>query len=141
MLNEALSLELHKDIMLEHHLDHNIYPSQIALLHFAGEAIRLINEDKPCEHLVAIRQSDGVIGKLCNKDIPVTASELVEALKLEFFLDNDDDECLTDPDFWDCECETHYIHEKTIQPECGICKAIHTEQPDSQISELSGFYV
>ncbi len=37
--------------------------------------------------------------------------------------------------FWDCECETNYIHPKT-QKVCFDCNAIASEQPDSRVDEV-----
>jgi len=38
-------------------------------------------------------------------------------------------------DFWDCECETNYIHSKNIKL-CLNCNANQEEQPDSRQSEV-----
>lgn len=39
------------------------------------------------------------------------------------------------PDFWDCECETSFIHSKDI-PSCPQCGALREEQPDSIDHEI-----
>jgi|TARA_R110000744_G_scaffold3963_2_gene14662 hypothetical protein len=42
----------------------------------------------------------------------------------------------TNPDFWDCECEFDYIHNKGITLSCLICNTSHAEQPDSREIEV-----
>ena len=42
----------------------------------------------------------------------------------------------TNPDFWDCECEFNYIHNKSITLSCFICNTSHEEQPDSREIEV-----
>ena len=43
---------------------------------------------------------------------------------------------LTTPLFWDCNCETNYIHSST-EYHCALCGAINNdEQPDSRIDEV-----
>ena len=42
----------------------------------------------------------------------------------------------TNPDFWDCECEFDYIHNKSITLSCLICNTSHEEQPDSREIEV-----
>lgn len=37
--------------------------------------------------------------------------------------------------FWDCECETNYIHPKSVSV-CPHCGAISDERPDSRIDEV-----
>lgn len=41
----------------------------------------------------------------------------------------------TNDDFWDCECDTEYIHTKQIS-ECSVCGAKQEDQPDSFKSEV-----
>ena len=41
----------------------------------------------------------------------------------------------TTSDFWDCECETEYIHHSG-QPCCTKCGAIREECPDSRVAEV-----
>lgn len=41
----------------------------------------------------------------------------------------------TTPDFWDCECEHHFIHHYT-ENECPYCGSIREAQPDSRIDEV-----
>jgi len=42
---------------------------------------------------------------------------------------------LTTPYFWDCNCETDFIHSKT-EKRCSICHAKSHEQPDSRVDEV-----
>jgi len=42
---------------------------------------------------------------------------------------------ILNPNFWDCECESDYIHAKT-QKSCKFCGAIRDEQPDSRQAEI-----
>ena len=42
---------------------------------------------------------------------------------------------ILNPNFWDCECESNYIHAKT-QKSCKFCGAIRDEQPDSRQAEI-----
>ena len=37
--------------------------------------------------------------------------------------------------FWDCECESGYIHPKTLK-QCPKCQACHSDQPDSRVAEV-----
>ncbi len=39
------------------------------------------------------------------------------------------------PDFWDCECERNYIHDKN-QSVCGVCNTVADEQPNSRVDEV-----
>ena len=45
-----------------------------------------------------------------------------------------------DTEFWDCECETKYIHHKARLSECRRCGAIADEQPDSRANEVKYMY-
>lgn len=38
-------------------------------------------------------------------------------------------------DFWDCECEENFIHQKSV-PICDICNSHQEEQPDSRLEEI-----
>ena len=43
----------------------------------------------------------------------------------------------TNPDFWDCECEYDYIHNKKESDlNCEKCNTSHEEQPDSREIEV-----
>ena len=43
----------------------------------------------------------------------------------------------THNDYWDCECESNYIHLKKDRIICPVCKAEEDDgQPDSRINEL-----
>ena len=43
----------------------------------------------------------------------------------------------THNDYWDCECESNYIHLKKDRIICLVCKAEEDDgQPDSRINEL-----
>lgn len=42
----------------------------------------------------------------------------------------------THPLFWDCECETDYIHLKDERRICPHCSTKHEEQPDSRANEV-----
>lgn len=39
-------------------------------------------------------------------------------------------------DYWDCECEENFIHEKKDLPTCPACNTNHEEQPDSHLNEV-----
>ena len=74
------------------------------------------------EHLTAFRlEIDDNTLRLMNSD-PIEVNEIT----------NDG---TTTPEFWDCECETNYIHSKTI-PMCEACGTTSDEQPDSRLYEL-----
>ena len=49
------------------------------------------------------------------------------------------DTCETDENFWDCECEVGFIHEKTRQAGCPDCHTHMDEQPDSRVLELKHY--
>jgi hypothetical protein len=46
-------------------------------------------------------------------------------------------EVITDPGFYDCECESDYIHPKGQV--CPRCNADEDEQPDARVAELIQF--
>ncbi len=41
-------------------------------------------------------------------------------------------------DYWDCECEDNYIHNKE-ELTCLVCKTVSDEQPDSRVNEVKDF--
>ena len=45
----------------------------------------------------------------------------------------------TDPRFWDCECAEVYIHSKSIDTYCPLCKAdqFHDVHPDARVLEIA----
>ena len=45
-------------------------------------------------------------------------------------------DCETDPTFWDCECKERYINPKTLIY-CPRCKAYRDDSPDSRINEIN----
>ena len=55
----------------------------------------------------------------------------------EFHADKPTGGFYTDSRFWDCECETNYIHPKS-EEECKVCGAYSEEQPDSRMDEVIG---
>jgi len=38
--------------------------------------------------------------------------------------------------YWDCECNTNYIHSKKKEPYCSVCKVYEFDQPDSREEEV-----
>jgi superfamily II helicase len=44
-------------------------------------------------------------------------------------------EFILTPDFWDCECESNFIHRKT-ESFCKVCQRLAEEQPDSRVNEV-----
>jgi len=42
----------------------------------------------------------------------------------------------TSPDYWDCECDVHYIHPLDDE-ECPVCGAVREDSPDSMLDEIS----
>jgi len=51
------------------------------------------------------------------------------------------DPCRADPGYWDCECETNYIHKKLYygKPDlnfCDLCGTHERDQPDSRLIEV-----
>lgn len=42
----------------------------------------------------------------------------------------------TDDRYWDCACDTEYIHIKEDTLECNKCGSTESECPDSMVSEL-----
>ena len=42
---------------------------------------------------------------------------------------------LTDPRYWDCECDTDYIHSRDFLC-CEFCGAHQSEQPNSRVNEV-----
>ena len=43
----------------------------------------------------------------------------------------------TNPNYWDCECESNYIHKKTETNHCVKCDTYEDEQPDSRQEEVN----
>jgi len=43
---------------------------------------------------------------------------------------------VTNPAYWDCECEKDYIRPKS-KPECFICNTCEDDQPDSRADEVA----
>lgn len=39
-------------------------------------------------------------------------------------------------DYWDCECETDYIHKKSEKNYCANCQTFEHNQPDSRQDEV-----
>jgi len=46
----------------------------------------------------------------------------------------------TTEEFWDCECDTRYIHSKT-EPICDVCDITTETQPDSRLYELPDAFI
>ena len=42
----------------------------------------------------------------------------------------------TNENYWDCECEEDYIHEKAKKKYCVKCNTLHFNQPDSRQNEV-----
>jgi len=47
---------------------------------------------------------------------------------------------LCDNDYWDCECETKYIHHKDRLTKCGRCGTNINDQPPSRVVEIKYYY-
>ena len=43
---------------------------------------------------------------------------------------------ITNDNFWDCECDTFYIHNKSVTRCCPVCGAHEEDMPDSHQSEI-----
>ena len=41
--------------------------------------------------------------------------------------------------YWDCECEEDYIHEKAKKKYCVKCNTLHFNQPDSRQNEIDDY--
>lgn len=41
----------------------------------------------------------------------------------------------TTSEYWDCECNTNYIHPRAISA-CPVCGCVKDDQPDSIVSEV-----
>jgi hypothetical protein len=46
----------------------------------------------------------------------------------------------TNENYWDCECEINYIHNKKKGNYCPICKTFEEDQPDSRQIEINKSY-
>ena len=42
----------------------------------------------------------------------------------------------TNPNYWDCECETNFIHAKSKTLACSLCGMTEDESPDSRVNEI-----
>jgi hypothetical protein len=49
----------------------------------------------------------------------------------------DDGKVVTDPLFWDCDCEHFYIHAKMFELHCPLCGASEEDFPDSRVNEIA----
>lgn len=49
------------------------------------------------------------------------------------------DDCKTDPNYWDCECQHFFIHPKGMES-CPICGAHQDDQPNSRVAEIELLY-
>ena len=38
--------------------------------------------------------------------------------------------------WWDCECESDYIHKKSTELICGTCGCVEANSPDSRVNEV-----
>ncbi len=43
---------------------------------------------------------------------------------------------ITDPNYWDCECDVDYIHHMSDVEPCDQCGAVPDEQPNSHVAEI-----
>jgi len=43
---------------------------------------------------------------------------------------------ITDPNYWDCECDVDYIHHISEVEPCEKCGADPDEQPNSRVNEI-----
>ena len=43
---------------------------------------------------------------------------------------------LLNPNYWDCECESDYIHKKVATTHCVKCHTYEEDQPDSRQEEI-----
>ena len=42
----------------------------------------------------------------------------------------------TNENYWDCECEEDYIHERAKKKYCVKCNSLHFNQPDARQDEI-----
>lgn len=49
------------------------------------------------------------------------------------------DAIILHPDWWECECDTDFLHAKSVKLECLKCGAIESECPDARVSDLKAF--
>tara|TARA_Y100000004_G_C8932530_1_gene420668 strand:+ start:385 stop:540 length:156 start_codon:yes stop_codon:yes gene_type:complete len=42
----------------------------------------------------------------------------------------------TNENYWDCECDEDYIHEKAKKKHCDKCNSLALNQPDSRQDEI-----
>ena len=46
----------------------------------------------------------------------------------------------TDPNYWDCECDSNYIHKKSESLSCPVCKMTEDECSDSRPNEIKLYF-
>ena len=46
----------------------------------------------------------------------------------------------TNPNYWDCECETNFIHAKAQTLACSLCGMTEDECSDSRPNEIKLYY-
>lgn len=49
-----------------------------------------------------------------------------------------ENELILTPDYWDCECESDFIHRKE-ELFCKVCRKFAEEQPESRVNEVKNF--
>jgi len=47
---------------------------------------------------------------------------------------------ITDPNYWDCDCDSNYIHKKSESLSCPICNMTEDECSDSRPNEIKLYY-
>ncbi len=44
-------------------------------------------------------------------------------------------DCETTPEYWDCECPTHFIHIRAVDT-CSRCGSSREDSPDARVAEV-----
>ena len=64
-----------------------------------------------------------------------------ERFYMENHLESLEDDCTTNPDYWECECiDATCIKVKYLLLECPICNAIENEVADARVKDIDLVY-
>ena len=64
-----------------------------------------------------------------------------EKVYSELHFDMDEDDCTTNPDYWECECiDATCIKVKYVHLECPVCNAIENEVADARVRDIDLVY-
>ena len=64
-----------------------------------------------------------------------------ERFYMENYLESLEDDCTTNPDYWECNCiDSTCIKVKYVLLECPVCNAIENEVADARVKDIDMVY-